>query len=136
MILYVASDLLWSTRIKSAADALGIPSRPARTLEALRARLSDSPVRALIVDLEAEGAIDLIRAARVSEGHGIRPDSPSSQPPSEQSVPRLFILAFGPHVATDLFQQARDAGADKVVARGAFDRRLPEVLRELQGHQA
>lgn len=131
MVLYVASDLLWSTRIKSAADALGIPSRPARTLEALRARLSDSPVRALIVDLEADGAIDLIRAARAPEGVAkTPPDSPSSQPPAPP--PRLRILAFGPHVATGLFQQARDAGADEVLARGAFDRRLHEVLERFR----
>ncbi len=134
VILYVASDLLWSTRIKSAADALGIPSRPARTLEALRARLSDSPVRALIVDLDAEGAIDLIRAARAADRTGKTPDSPSSHPPEPPApAPRLHILAFGPHVATALFQQARDAGADEVLARGAFDRRLPEILGGLAG---
>ncbi len=130
MVLYVASDLLWSTRIKSAADALGIPSRPARTLEALRARLLDSPVRALIVDLEAEGAIDLIIAARAADNTGETPDSPSSQPSEPRApAPRLHILAFGPHVATALFEQARKAGADEVIARGAFDRRLPDLLR-------
>jgi hypothetical protein len=65
MVLYCAADLLWATRIKSTADALGVPCRPARTVEMLEARLSDSPVRALLVDLEAgENALALIRRLR------------------------------------------------------------------------
>jgi len=36
-----------------------------------------------------------------------------------------------PRVAVDLFEQARAAGADQVLARGAFDRNLPEILKKL-----
>jgi hypothetical protein len=90
----------------------------------LRARFADSPVRALIVDLEAPEAIDLIRAARGLSTTPPRPDAPASREP-------VRILAFGPHVAVDRFEAAREAGADEVLARGAFDRRLPDLLREL-----
>ena len=41
------------------------------------------------------------------------------------------LLAFGPHVAKQLFQEARDAGADEVLPRGAFDRSLPDILLAL-----
>ena len=53
MVLYCAADLIWATRIRAAAEAAGIPSRPVRDLAMLEARLADSPVRGLIVDLEA-----------------------------------------------------------------------------------
>jgi hypothetical protein len=46
------------------------------------------------------------------------------------------VLAFGPHVAVELFEKARAAGADEVLARGAFDRRLREILAGLNGDAA
>lgn len=116
MILYFATDLIWATRIKGTADALGLPCRPVRTVDMLRARLADSPVRALVVDLDTpDVAIDLIRTVR-------------AEPPAGGPV---HVLAFGPHMAKDAMLAARDAGADEVLPRGAFDRDLGAVLRRL-----
>lgn len=118
MILYHSADLLWATRIKGTADALGIVARPVRSIDMLDARLADSPVRALIVDLDApEIAINLINHLRS---------------PNDSSTPRpIRIVAFGPHVAVDAFAAARNAGADQVLARGAFSRHLPDWLKAL-----
>jgi DNA-binding NarL/FixJ family response regulator len=114
MILYFAADLIWGTRIKGTADALGLACRPARTPDMLRARLADSPVRALIVDLDSpETALELIRTTRSEASGGVR------------------VVAFGPHMAKDALQAARDAGADEVLARGAFDAHLPDILLRL-----
>ncbi|HZW10534.1 MAG TPA: hypothetical protein VFF69_11585 [Phycisphaerales bacterium] len=116
MILYAAADLLWATRIKETCVSLGIAARPVRTLEMLGARLADSPVRGLIVDLETgDLGLELIRRARAAGS----------------ARPGLAVVAFGPHVAADLFAAARAAGADRVLARGAFSDRLPELLRAL-----
>lgn len=116
MILYSAADLLWATRIKAAADDLGIPARPVRDLTMLEARLVEGGVTSLIVDLEAfRTAEALVRRLR-------GPDAG----PRETAV---RIVAFGPHVATDQFEAIRAAGADEVMPRGSFDRRLIEVLR-------
>jgi len=121
MILYCAADLVWATRIKSTADALGVPCRPVRTVEMLRARLAEGQVRAVILDLETpETSLAILRALRAEQG------GPGRDPDS-----RVHVLAFGPHVATELFQQAREAGADQVLARGAFDRSLAEILQGL-----
>ncbi|MEC9373956.1 MAG: hypothetical protein VYC34_08935, partial [Planctomycetota bacterium] len=80
----------------------------------------DSDVRALIVDLDApELALDLIRRLR-------EPDR--DQPPN-----RIRIVAFGPHVARQTLQAARDAGADDVMPRGAFDHNLTDILITLAG---
>lgn len=117
MILYLASDLLWASRIKATADAVGVPARPVRNLEMLEARLTDSPVKALLLDLEApEAALAMLGRLR----------GPSTG--AERSV---YTLAFGPHVATELFAKAKAAGADAVVPRGAVANRLEVILKEL-----
>jgi hypothetical protein len=128
MVVYCAADLLWSTRIKATADGIGVPCRPVRNLDMLRARLADSDVRGLIVDLETgDTGLGLIRALRAGVDGGETPD-----PPMDPEG-RVRILAFGPHVAVEMFEEAKRAGADRVLARGAFDRGLVEVLRGLEG---
>lgn len=118
MIAFAAADLIWATRIKRTADALGLPARPVRTPGMLRERFADSDVRSLIVDLTlGETALDLIRAVR---------EHPE---PAGRSV---RVVAFGPHVEHALLQRARDAGADEVLPRGAFDRDLPDLLLALE----
>lgn len=114
MILYSCSDLLWATRVKATADALGIPSRPVRSVEMLESRLADASPVALLVDLEM-GFTGIELIARAVAAGGLR------------------VLAFGPHVATDALANARLAGADRVLSRGAFADRLPDLLRELAG---
>lgn len=126
MILYSAADLIWATKIKSMADDLGIPCRPVRSVEMLEARLADSPVRALVVDLEApEVGLALIARLR-GAGAGERDRGGGVW------GGKVRIVAFGPHVAKDLLQAARDAGADDVMPRGAFDHGMADILRGLQ----
>lgn len=116
MILYFASDLVWATRIKATAEDLGIACRPVRNLDMLAQRLADSSPGALILDLETEEAgLELLRGLRADErGRGVR------------------VVAFAPHVKKDLMQAARDAGADEVMTRGAFDHGLVDVLVRLE----
>lgn len=120
MILYAAADLVWATRIKSTAESLGIPCRPARTPEMLRARLDEGPVRAILLDLDDPAqAFALLEVLR-GEHAG----------PLELGV---RVVVWGPHVATDLFERARREGADEVMARGSFSSTLPGLLRRLGG---
>ena len=119
MILYYAADLLWSTRIRSTAQTLGIEVRPIRSVEMLAARLADSEVRGVVVDLDGgETALTLIRHLR-------RPEATDA----ERAVK---VVAWGPHVEVEKLRAAKEAGADSVMARGAFSRRLVAVLRELE----
>jgi hypothetical protein len=123
MVLYHAADLLWATRIKKTGEAVGVSCRPVRSVEMLNARLADSDVRGLVVDLDSpEVSLELIRAMRARL--------------SEASTASVRIFAFGPHVAVELFEQARAAGANEVLARGAFDRRISEVLTLLDAEKA
>jgi hypothetical protein len=120
MILYAAADLLWATRIKATAEDAGVAARPVRSLEMLEARLADSDVRGLIVDLDApELALELV--TRMRDGRSTAGDR------------SVRVLAFGPHVRADLFQRVREAGADRAMARGAFASSLDQVLTDLDG---
>lgn len=131
MIAYAAADLIWATRIKATAEAVGLSARPVRSVEMLLERFADSDVRALVVDLSAADlALELIRKVRELEA-GERPGSPSESAPGRARA-SVRVLAFGPHVAKELFQAARDAGADEVMPNGAFDRSMPEILLALE----
>lgn len=113
MILYCCADLIFATRIRSTAEAMGIAARPVRSVDRLHALGAEEPVGALIVDLDAgEIAIDLIAAAT-------------------HLRPMLHTLAFGPHVNLAAFESARRAGATQVMPRGRFADQLPDLLRTL-----
>jgi len=123
MLLYAAADLIWASKIKGVADAVGVPARPVRTMDMLEARLAELPpgsdggVVALLVDLDkGDDAMALIRRVKTN--------------PASKSV---RVLAWGPHVAKDLMHQAREAGADDVLTRGAFDHSMDEILLALAG---
>lgn len=112
-LLYHGADLIWMTILRGGAEALGIPVRAVRSVEMLEARLADTPVKGLIVDLDApEVALALIERAA-------------------KHTPPLRIAAFGPHVEVERFAQAKAAGADQVMPRGALAARLETVLKSL-----
>jgi len=114
MIVYACSDLFFATRIRSTAETLGVTTRPTRDSAALAKRLDDAgqPVQAVMVDLElGDEANALIRQAKAHEA------APA-------------VIAFGSHVAKDVLQAAKDAGADHVLPRSAFTVKLPELLEQ------
>lgn len=118
MVLYFAADLLWASKIKGVADGIGVPCRPVRNADMLAARLADSPVKALVVDLDSpEIAFALL--AQIKEWQAADPTR------------KLRLLAWGPHVEKDLLQQARNAGATEVLTRGAFDHAMADTLLRL-----
>lgn len=118
MVVYLASDLIWATKIKSTAQAIGVEARPVRDLGMLEARLEDADPSALILDLEApEVAMEMIGRLRGSD--------------ATEHDRSVRILAFAPHVNRDLIDEARRLGADEVLTRGAFDHDLPEILLTL-----
>ncbi len=116
MIAYTASDLLWSSRIKSTADALGLPARRISKPDDLQALLESGPVRLVLVDLEAEDAQAMISAVRGPEASELAKQAPT--------------LAWAPHVLVDDLENARRAGIDRVLTRGAFAAGLETILAE------
>ena len=112
-VLLIVSDLLFQSRVREQASALGFEVSLAETDAAVRDALT--PVPALVVlDLHI-GGVDWRQAvARVKE----------------QGVP---VLAFGRHTETELLRSAREAGCDRVVPRSTLVEELPQLIVDLAG---
>lgn len=119
MVIYCCPDLIFATRIRSTAEALGVVSRPARDEQALQNRLNqvpdgraNDPVTGVLVDMDLPDAIERIRQVK-------------------QHDPAIPVIAYGSHVAVERLAAAREAGADKVMSRGQFTVELPTLLQSL-----
>lgn len=117
MIVYCCQDLIFATKIGSTAEALGLPARPARNVEALAKRLEqvddgrlNEPVSVVFIDLElADAALEMI--GRIKDHDAALP-----------------VVTFGSHVATQLLESARAKGDDFVMPRSQFTVQLPALL--------
>ncbi|MCL4222622.1 MAG: hypothetical protein KJZ65_14780 [Phycisphaerales bacterium] len=114
MLAYLVADLMWQSRVTSAARAAGLPARRVRSWDETRTLLQDGLVRLVLVDLTDSSAEEILsRSPQIVES-GVR------------------LIAFGPHVETEALDQARAAGAE-VLSRGALSRRLDEIMGMLPG---
>lgn len=118
MIVYCCADLIFSTKVRSTAEALGVVSRPVRDADMLRKRLEqvddgkpNAAVSVLMVDLDAgESGLAMIEQAKAHNA-------------------ALPVIAFGSHVATEMLHNARQRGADFVMPRGQFTATLPDLVQ-------
>ncbi len=112
-ILALTADLLFASRVKSTAAAVGTALQLARTAEEVLRLAAQIQPRLIVIDLDTRSLdpVDLIRRLKATE-------SGSSAP----------VLAYVSHVREDLIGAARAAGADQVMARGAFTRNLAAIL--------
>ncbi|HYE62746.1 MAG TPA: hypothetical protein VD997_12190 [Phycisphaerales bacterium] len=141
MLLYLAADLIWGTKIKATAQAVGVTARPVRNLEMLEARLADQPpedpVRAVLLDLEVpEVALSMLARLKGAAHGGTGVPTGASSVSGGTGLPTgvpIRVLCWAPHVERDLMDQARSAGADAVMTRGAFDARMELILKEWDG---
>lgn len=114
-VVVSVDDLLFLTKIRETAGRLGVKIEVVE-LEKLRARVQETPPRAIIVDLNHRSG------AAVETVSSIKTDPRSS---------RIPILGFLSHIQTDLAASARQAGCDQVLARSTFSQQLPGLLSKL-----
>jgi CheY-like chemotaxis protein len=110
---YVAAavaDLIFGARVRAAAEREGVQVRFVRSMEDLAAE--GAGARLVLLDLEARW-LDAPAAIAALRGEAVAPR----------------IVAFASHVRAEAIATARAAGADRVLARSAFVRQLPELLR-------
>jgi CheY-like chemotaxis protein len=106
-------DVFFLARILEAARQVGVAveSIPAARIQQ---HLLQSPAQAVILDLNSASAVEVIRKVK--------------QDPATRQVP---VVGFVSHVAAEVVSAAKTAGCDVVLARSAFNKQLPKLLRGL-----
>lgn len=118
MIAFVASDLLWSSRIKATADTLGVPTKRIFNAEGLNAVIETGNLRLVLIDLESEDADEIIAALR--------------GPNATDRARETSALAWAPHVLVEVMHKASNAGIERVLPRGAFSSKLEQIITEIR----
>jgi PleD family two-component response regulator len=113
MILVVADDLLFRSKISTVAKALGVVVRAATTPDAALTRAAEDRPTLVLLDLDGQRPEPFEVLRRFS------------QDPSLKDLP---TLGFVSHVHADLVYRARELGIGRVLARSAFVAELPDIL--------
>ena len=110
-VVALLNDLIFETKIRSTAQALGIQVAVVRSVGALSEELERVQPRLLLVDLNTPGP-DAVQVVATAHAHPTHP----------------YVVAYVSHVEQDLARQAKDAGADQVMPRSRFNAELPQLL--------
>jgi CheY-like chemotaxis protein len=113
VILAIVDDLMFTSKIKTAAGRLGVAVGFVRSSDAALSEMRREAPALVIVDLNSARADPLGTVASMK------------QDPALAHIP---IVGFVSHVQGDLIAAARQAGVDDVLARSAFTARLAEIL--------
>ncbi len=114
MIVVGVDDLMFASRISSAAKALGVEIAFARSPEAIVEAVRTRSPRLVILDLNSAKVRPLEAVAAIKAD------------PALAAVP---TIGFVSHVQTNLIALAREAGIGQVLARSAFVTQLPQLLQ-------
>jgi len=113
-VLSIVDDLMFRSRISTAAKAIGVrhivATSPAAAIERARAERPDL----ILFDLDSSRTqpMDVLQMLA-----------------ADAELAKMPTLGFVSHVHTHLIQQARQLGIGKVMARSAFVAELESVLR-------
>ena len=106
-------DLLFRSKISETAGALGVEATFPRSPEKLVEQATQSPPDLLVLDLNSTRFEPLGLLGRLKSGEATK------------NVP---VVGFLSHVQKDLAVAARESGCDRVMARSAFTKDLPQIL--------
>jgi hypothetical protein len=112
MLVYVVRDLLFVSKIREAAESLGVAVQGIRDVETLPGAAHSA--RLVVLDL---GLPESMRALERLAGD-----------PVTAAVP---TIGFVGHERLDVMETARALGCRQVMAKGEFATKLPALLREL-----
>ena len=112
-VLAVVEDLFFLAKINEAGAQAGVQIIRARQREqAIELARTEQPSM-IIIDLNAASCEPLELLAQLKADRELR---------------EIVTLGFVSHVQTNLLEQARQAGCDRVLPRSAFSRDLPTLL--------
>ncbi|HKB13852.1 MAG TPA: hypothetical protein VKD69_24470, partial [Vicinamibacterales bacterium] len=113
MILAVLDDLMFTSKIRTAAGQLGVAVSFARSADAALSEMRKGSPSLVILDLNNARTDPLGIVAAMK------------QEPALASIPTVGYVS---HVQTDVINAARQAGVGEVMARSAFTQQLAEIL--------
>jgi len=104
-VVALAADMIFASRIRGAAGHVVLAKDPADLL----AKVAELKPDLVVIDMDRRGLA-------------------VSDVVSELKQSGVEVLCYVSHVREDLIAEARAAGADRVMARGAFAQRIRELL--------
>lgn len=113
VVLAAVEDLMFRGKVSATADALDIEASFPRSAKKLLEAAAQSPPDLFVLDLNSARYEPLKLVESLKED------------PATKNVP---VVGFLSHVQKDLAVAARQAGCDRVMARSAFTKDLPEIL--------
>lgn len=117
-VLVIVPDLMMRQKIVGQLTALGYSAKGVAKLERLDAALDDGPPAAVLVEIDG---LDL-------DGPGL-----TARLHADKRLDGTPVVGFASHMRTELMDEVRTAGADRVIARGELVRRLDVVMGEVVG---
>jgi len=109
-IVALPADLIFGSRIRSAAESAGASVIIARNVEDFLSNVRLHKPRLAILDMDRRG-LDVSDTVKHVKSENVE------------------LIAYVSHVREDLIDAARVAGAESVLARGAFAKQLAELLK-------
>ena len=106
-------DLLFSSKIRAAAEQAACPISFVRKADAVVAEVREKRPRLIIVDLD-RASLDPVGAVRALKG--------------DPELRDTRVVGFVSHVHADKIAAAREVGIDVVLARSAFVAALPRLV--------
>jgi CheY-like chemotaxis protein len=113
MVLLLIDDLMFLSKVRSAAARLGVPVATARSADAAIADMKQTPPSLVILDLNSRRADPLATVAAMK---------------ADPALKDIATVAFAGHLQHDLLAAASQVGVGEVLTRGAFSEMLPEIL--------
>jgi DNA-binding response OmpR family regulator len=105
-------DLLSASRIASAAQAAGVELVTCAERDAMLPLVAERDIQLVLLDLATPGEVAADWIARLRSA----------------GTEALSIVAYGPHVNAARLAEARQAGCDRVLARGQFLAQVSAIL--------
>ena len=112
-VVAAVEDLLFRSKISETANHLGVEALFPRSPRKLLAEAQATPPTLLVLDLNSTRFEPLMLLRQLKTDETLR------------GVP---VVGFLSHVQKDLAVAARESGCNRVMARSAFTKDLPEIL--------
>jgi DNA-binding response OmpR family regulator len=109
-VLACIRDLMFSTRVRDAARQHGHDCQIVTRAGDVAANLAGADLVLIDLMVPGGGALEAVSAAAAADG--------------------VSVVAYGEHVQAEVLQAGRDAGADEVLTRSEFTRRLQALLAD------